>query len=62
MADRRTTNWLLAGILVVLGMQIWMERSPAVQADTLRLDACITQRFNGTPDQYLHVVCHPPLE
>ncbi len=60
MATRRVTNWLLAGILVMLGMQVWLQLERPAQADTLRLDSCITERMQETPQQYLHVVAHAP--
>ena len=59
MNDPRLTNWLLMGILVLLVFQICARMERPVEAETLRLDDCITERANETPRQYLHVVTHP---
>ena len=59
MNDQRITNWLLAGILALLAIQVWGQLERPVQADTLRLDDCITERVVEPPKQYLHVVAHP---
>ena len=58
MSDRRTMNWLLAGILIVLSLHLWVQMERPVSADTLRLDDCITERMQGIPRQWLHVVAH----
>ena len=58
MNDPRLTNWLLMGILVVLIFQIWTGMERTVEAETFRLDDCITERIGETPRQYLHVVIH----
>lgn len=62
MAERRLTNWLLAGILVVLSLHLVAQWALPVQAETLRLDACITEQLHQAPQQYLHVVSHAPRE
>lgn len=62
MRQQQVTNWLLAGILLVLGLQVWLQLDGVVQAETFRLDSCITQRIAETPQQYLHVVTHGPAE
>ena len=59
MGDLRTTNWLLAGILGMLMVHAWIGLQDSAQADTLRLDDCITEHLGETPRQYLHVVVHP---
>lgn len=60
MGDKRMTNWLLAGILVALSIQLWTRLGQPVQAETFRLDLCITEQMSDTPQQYLHVIAHPP--
>ena len=60
MNSQQTTNWLLAGILGVLILQIWTQWERPAQAETLRLDSCITERISEVPQQYLHVVAHLP--
>ena len=61
MGEPRVTNWLLAGILAVLIVHVFISLDRPVQADALRLDACITERINEAPQQYVHVVAHPAL-
>jgi len=58
MNDRQVTNWLLAGILLVLVLQFLGKLDSSVEAETLRLDYCITEKISETPQQYLHVVEH----
>jgi len=62
MADRLVTNWLLAGILTTLLIHLWIRVEPSAQAETLRLDDCITEHITGIPHQYLHVVDHAPRD
>lgn len=59
MGDVRMTNWLLAGILAVLLFQMMVRSERVAQADTFRIDGCITDKISETPQQYLHVVAHP---
>lgn len=59
MNNPRTTNWLLAGVLVLLGVQLGMQLERSAQAETFWTDSCITERISGTPGRYLHVVAHP---
>ena len=59
MRNPRTTNWLLAGILALLGVQIGMQLERTVQAETFFTDFCITERMSDMPERYLHVVAHP---
>ena len=61
MEDLRSTNRLLAAIFVLMLAQTWMLVERSVEADTLRLDYCITQKMEDTPEQYLHVIAHPPV-
>ena len=56
--DLRWTNRLLLAVLVALGVQIWLQLERNAEAETLRLDYCITERINESPQQYLHVVPH----
>ena len=58
MDDRRLMNWLLAGILAMLIFQTFVRTERVAQADTFRIDGCITDRISETPQQYLHVVGH----
>lgn len=60
MSDQRVTNWLLTGILLVLSVHLWTQMERSAQADTLRLDYCITERIQEAPEQFLHVVTHSP--
>ena len=59
MRNPRTTNWLLAGILALLGIQIGMQLERSAQAESFFTDSCITERMSDTPERYLHVVAHP---
>ena len=59
MSHPRMTNWLLAGILALLGIQIGMQLERTVQAETFFTDSCITERMSEAPQRYLHVVAHP---
>ncbi len=58
MSDLRVTNWLLAGILAAMVFQLFMRPDRSAQADTFRIDGCITDKMSETPQQYLHVVTH----
>lgn len=60
MSDSRLTNRLLLAILAVLLVQTYLLVERSVQADTLRLDYCITERLDQTPQQYVHVISHSP--
>ena len=60
MSDVRMTNWLLAGILVVLLLQMLGRSEPVAHADTFLIDNCVTSKPTETPQQYLHVVTHAP--
>lgn len=62
MNELRVTNWLLAGIFFVMVCQLWLKLEREARADTLRLDSCITEQLNQTPQQYLHVVSHAARE
>ena len=62
MNDPKLTNRLLAGILAVLLLQVWMLTEKTVEADTLRLDYCITEKMDQTPEQFLHVISHAPIQ
>ena len=59
MNNPRTTNWLLAGVLVLLGVQLGMQLERPAQAETFWTDSCITERISDAPQRYLHVVAHP---
>ena len=61
MNDSKLTNKLLGCLLVVSLAQLWLLMERSVEADTLRLDSCITQRMDETPEQYLHVIAHAPV-
>ncbi len=58
MDDRKLTNWLLVGILTMLIFQAFMRPERSAQADTFRIDGCVTDKVSETPQQYLHVVTH----
>lgn len=60
MTDARVTNRLLLAILGLLLLQTYLSLERTVSADTLRLDSCITERLDETPQQYVHVITHAP--
>ena len=59
--SQRVTNWLLAGILLVLILDVWMRTERNAIADTFYLDYCITQNIKDAPKNFLHVVNHPAV-
>ena len=52
------TNILLAGILILLAMNLFKDSPQPLIAAGREIDDCITSRPSGTPDSYLHVVTH----
>ncbi len=42
----------------MLIFQTFVRTERVAQADTFRIDGCITDRISETPQQYLHVVGH----
>ncbi len=61
MNTRRTTNWLLLGILLALLTGFFRASGgfeTSAEAETFRLDHCITGKANEKPAAYLHVVSH----
>ena len=60
MGSLRVTNWLLLGLFLVLLAQMLglSDILPAVVAETLRLDQCITTKPQDKPASYVHVVTH----
>ena len=60
MNEMRTTNRLLLALLGLSLLQTYLAIERSVWADTLRLDFCITEKLDETPQQYLHVITHSP--
>ena len=60
MNDARTTNRLLVAILALLLLQTYLVFERSAEADTLRLDYCITEKLDEKPQQYVHVITHAP--
>lgn len=59
MRSFETTNFLLGVIAVALAGHLALALlSPPAQADTYRLDSCITTKPYEKPAAYLHVVMH----
>ncbi len=54
----RTTNALLAAILLAQVSQIYLSLENTAEAETFQLDYCITQSIYDKPTQYVHVVSH----
>jgi len=63
MGSLRATNWLLlmiaAALLAHFGL-VWMNQM--AEAETFRLDQCVTDRPNDRPAAYVHVVMHGMAE
>ena len=59
MKSAAVTNMLLAVIAVLLFLNL-LAKAPAarVEADTFKLDSCITERPGDKPSAYVHVVPH----
>jgi hypothetical protein len=59
MKNATVTNILLAVIAVLLFLNL-LAKSPLarVEADTFKLDNCITERPGDKPAAYVHVVSH----
>lgn len=59
MNSRGLTNGLLMVVAVLLLIHLGLALShPSAEAETFRLDACITDRPGEKPEAYLHVVTH----
>lgn len=60
MASQRLTNSLLLAVAVLLLAHLALAlRHPSyVEAETFRLDTCVTDRPGDKPGSYLHVVMH----
>lgn len=59
MASQRMTNGLLLVIAILLLAHLGLALShPSAEAETFRLDACVTDRPSDLPASYLHVVMH----
>lgn len=59
MDSRRLTNALLAVIALALLGHLGLELlNESLQAETFRLDDCVTLRPSEKPASYLHVVMH----
>lgn len=59
MKSRELTNDLLMVIAVLLLIHLGLALThPSAEAETFRLDACITDRPGEKPGAYLHVVTH----
>ena len=52
------TNILLAGILILLVMNLFKDSPKPLIAAGGNIHDCITSRPSGMPDGYLHVVTH----
>jgi hypothetical protein len=52
------TNILLAGILVLLAMNLFKDAPKPLIAAGNQLDNCVTEYTSGIPGGYLHVVTH----
>lgn len=57
--NERTTQSLLAAILLAQVTQIYLGFERTAQAETFKLDYCITQGRFEKPQYYLHTVPHP---
>ena len=44
----------------MLIFQAFMRPERSAQADTFRIDGCVTDKVSETPQQYMHVVTHTP--
>lgn len=65
MDGKKTTNVLLFLILIALILNLLSSFLPVkpVEAETFRLDNCVTVKKSNKPAAYLHVVAHtPPAE
>jgi hypothetical protein len=59
MKDSRVTNLLLAAIAALLLLNLLAKAPVAkVEADTFKLDDCITEKPGDRPAGYVHVVTH----
>ena len=59
MREHAVTNILLGVIAVLLFLNLLAKAPIAkVEADTFKLDSCITQRPGDKPAAYVHVVSH----
>lgn len=60
MASQRLTNGLLLAVAVLLlaHLALAFHPQPSAEAETFRLDTCITDRPGDKPGGYLHVVMH----
>ncbi|MDD4879705.1 MAG: hypothetical protein PHR22_04545 [Candidatus Omnitrophica bacterium] len=59
MREHTVTNMLLAVIAVLLLLNLVAKAPIArVEADTFKLDSCITERPGDKPSSYVHVVPH----
>lgn len=59
MNNATTTNRLLLILVALQLLQTYLLFEKEAQAETLRLDYCITKTLTEEPEQFLHVVAHP---
>ena len=60
--SRRMTNFILAGIFLMLAAHLFIKTEPSAIAETLLLDSCVTMGIDQAPKQYVHVVTHSPSD